>query len=792
MKLIRLRIRNIATYDEQEIDFEKLSYPVFVTGNTGTGKTTLFIDAITAALFGCAYGQKSKGIQKILIMRGRREGVVELEFEIADKRYLVRRVFREGGVSDAQLFLINGNRRQLIAISSSKVDEKIKEITGLTFDIIMNSAMVRQGDVYRFLDVKPAERRNLLVEILKIKLDELKQKAEEERKKLENKIELLKRDISNLEEDIKKKPEYIEKLTGLESELPKIEARKKELDAQINKTEIELENVRREISGVQAQLEKINYVREQLSKEKKEYEELYREIKELESTIKTYGEEKIRNAQTFKDILREYEIWVLERERLEKELESLKEALKAKKELKELELMRQELALVKDEYDKVGELLEEIRVEKKNRSNKISEIEKYLNELEKAEVNCPVCGSPLPSDKKEERKRHLEMEKINLMDEKKELESKERELMLKIGELKKKVDELWRVEGKVSVLAKMVSKHEPIEQRIEEKERALEELTTSISKHFQAITQYAGTSNIAEAKKIINRLSEINQQLPRLDEMRKNLIELNERIREKEKELENMAMYEKKLEELKRKESELSKTLDTLRKNKEMVIGRLRGLEERIRNIKERLKEIEEKEKRLKLISDELNKLQLDERAYNILEKEVFAPGALPAKLLDEYLRILEEYANEYLRIFGQDIEIVFVYKRAKGEQQSVDLKSYANGYERRIETFSGGERTLIGFAIRLAIGKLLTEIYSKEQRPRFLIIDEGFGPLDENLRLEVARALNNLKEEGEYEQIIVISHQQELKNEPIFRTIIQVTKDRRNLSRVKEISMSS
>ncbi|MCR8433652.1 MAG: hypothetical protein NDP24_05450, partial [Crenarchaeota archaeon] len=91
-------------------------------------------------------------------------------------------------------------------------------------------------------------------------------------------------------------------------------------------------------------------------------------------------------------------------------------------------------------------------------------------------------------------------------------------------------------------------------------------------------------------------------------------------------------------------------------------------------------------------------------------------------------------------------------------------------------------------FAIRLAIGELITQIFSITRRPKFLIIDEGFGMLDEENRELVANAIVRLQEEGIYEQIIVISHQQDLREHPAFRTIIEISKDSQNVSRISRI----
>ena len=178
MKLIRLSIRNLATYERQDIDFTKLTYPVFVTGNTGAGKTSLFVDAVTAALYGKVYGEGAKGLPKEFIMKGKSEGSVELEFEIEGIKYLIKRTFRTNGTSDARLYEWAKNRWKLVAHRVSDVDKKIEDIIGLTFDGLKNSAIVRQGDVHTFLTMRASDRREILLDILRIRLDKLRDLAD--------------------------------------------------------------------------------------------------------------------------------------------------------------------------------------------------------------------------------------------------------------------------------------------------------------------------------------------------------------------------------------------------------------------------------------------------------------------------------------------------------------------------------------------------------------------------------------------------------------------------------------
>ena len=83
----------------------------------------------------------------------------------------------------------------------------------------------------------------------------------------------------------------------------------------------------------------------------------------------------------------------------------------------------------------------------------------------------------------------------------------------------------------------------------------------------------------------------------------------------------------------------------------------------------------------------------------------------------------------------------------------------------------------------------MLAELYARTKHPRFLIIDEGFGPLDEELRQKVAEALARLYETREYEQIVVISHQEDLRTHPVFKTILEITKDISGLSQVRGVT---
>ena len=326
------------------------------------------------------------------------------------------------------------------------------------------------------------------------------------------------------------------------------------------------------------------------------------------------------------------------------------------------------------------------------------------------------------------------------------------------------------------------------EEDIKEQEETLKNIELEIKTLWDDVKLFTSSSSIIEAKNFITTLKQIKNKVPKLEELKKYLTTLNDDINKLKEEISEKENIEKQLKEAEDKGEELNNLIKDLD-------NRLSALKEKLGKMKQRLKDIESDldliakyKSEVEKENKELEKLEIDKAACDLLASSVFSPGALPAKLLKEYIELLESYANDYLRIFGQNITISLNFIERRG-QQSIDLKVYANGYLRRIETFSGGESMLIGFAIRLAIGRMLAELYAGLKRPKFLIIDEGFGPLDEESRQKVADALANLYKTKEYEQIIVISHQQDLKTYPIFKTILEVKKNENDISHVEEIT---
>ncbi len=176
MKPVKLTISAFGPYaDITEIDFERLGGQglYLITGDTGSGKTTIF-DAIAYAL----YGEASGDVRKADMFRSRYAGeetptFVEFIFDYRGKRYTVKRnpeyqrpkgrgkgyTLQRAG---AQLYYPDGRE----PVSRSKeVTRAVTELIGLDRKQFTQIAMIAQGDFQKLLLAGTEERGGIFRQI---------------------------------------------------------------------------------------------------------------------------------------------------------------------------------------------------------------------------------------------------------------------------------------------------------------------------------------------------------------------------------------------------------------------------------------------------------------------------------------------------------------------------------------------------------------------------------------------------------------------------------------------------
>ena len=172
MRPLRLTLSAFGPYAaETTLELEKLGKGglYLVTGDTGAGKTTLF-DAITYAL----YDHSSGGVREGAMLRSqyadsKTPTFVELEFEVKDARYRVRRnpeyprpkARGEGFTTEkADATLTYADGRPPVT-KARDVNAAVLDILGLDYNQFCQIAMIAQGQFTKLLNASTEERSRI-------------------------------------------------------------------------------------------------------------------------------------------------------------------------------------------------------------------------------------------------------------------------------------------------------------------------------------------------------------------------------------------------------------------------------------------------------------------------------------------------------------------------------------------------------------------------------------------------------------------------------------------------------
>ncbi|OXM13291.1 AAA family ATPase [Paenibacillus herberti] len=180
MKPLKLTMTAFGPYKDQEvIDFSELmGHRLFVvSGNTGAGKTSIF-DAICFALYGDASGEDRNDSRMLRshFADDQMYTSVDFIFELKGRTYRVFRqlahvkVGNKGATGDRyELYgVVHGEEVPLTdRFIVSQVDEKLREIIGLTKDQFSQIVMLPQGEFRKLLTSETENKEEILRRIFK-------------------------------------------------------------------------------------------------------------------------------------------------------------------------------------------------------------------------------------------------------------------------------------------------------------------------------------------------------------------------------------------------------------------------------------------------------------------------------------------------------------------------------------------------------------------------------------------------------------------------------------------------
>lgn len=597
----KLQLHNFLSYGDppQEIDLQGVHMAALV-GHNGAGKSAL-LDAITWALFGKARSNRNSE----LIRKGATEMSVTLEFEVDGQLYRVRRRFsRKSGSHTANLEqLVDGNRWRSIVTENrvTVVEREIQRLLRMNYETFVNTVFMPQGQSGRFMDLSPAERRDLLAQVLGLDAyEKLAEKAREQVKTLNGQINEAQQRLSQVETEIAQIPQVVKEFDEKRKERDHMEQMLYQTDEQIK----QVQNKREELLARKAQLEQLQS-EEKLHKQ--QISEAKRKIQEFEVKLKQWSEvlakeqqiteavKKFRRVQEAERLLSEKAEQLRELEQQRHHLEQ--SILKAKAEVEnKLKVAERDEANIKERLEKLQELLskreevarglEELQKARKTLEGWDEKQRQWLNlKQQREQLEQEIAAEKVKWAKREGELRQAQTQLENLIAPKPQVERKLKQLQgarEKLNEWQQYLDNARKKREQVSgQIAMLVARQEQLQKTREE---TVEKL--------HLLEEHAGEPKCPLCETVLTP--------QKLASLRRKL------TKEKEQNEAELAEVEKEIEGLRKVLEQLSTQIEKA----ETVLNQLPELERQIGETQRQLSVIADAEKELKKLQEDWESLQ--------------------------------------------------------------------------------------------------------------------------------------------------------------------------------------
>ncbi|MHA2611172.1 MAG: AAA family ATPase [bacterium JZ-2024 1] len=770
MILEYLEIKNFLSHKHTKVDFSP-QINLFL-GENGSGKSSL-LDAIAFALYGINLRAERN---RDLIHYGEHSASVEAVIRHRNWVVNIQRQISQAGtrVSSRWYRIAGGERKEEKKIrSESELKRELEELLQMDGVAFRNLCFSAQGEMEALLEASPAERKSALDRILGIeKMEKISEwlKTEiirQEKARLEERSVSLTNELYRLMQENDK---VLTELTQINRNLSELESDYSELQNRLKRAETEWEEWQKKKEQCMSYRERWNALEEREKKLSNDLQQIEAELLNL-----TYPPEQV---QEWESAAREFEqvISLVEEQRKYQDAHKARwEAIvryRSEKEsiVTELGRWRKETHCENSSGLEARLLQAEVQLEemKKNYEHsqerrqksveKVTEIKTRLKQLQsmveslkvQKAPQCPICGSPLTIEHRAELLKEWEQERNNLNARLAELEKEQRDLERSIRKLRLEID----------LLQQRIGMERNLLQTWKRKEEEYEKISELLSEHSGFIRDWEEREDTRKSLEL--RKTQLQEKYERYQAYQRDL----ERVHFLKGQKETKEMERK---EVRRRKEEIQHALEVLAYSEEKyeeARSRLSVLQEKEREIFGMRKEIlakkealerkkEEMEEGIREIEEERARNQGRERRIVQLEllAKAFSREGVPALLRAQFLERFSQQVNEYFARFRLDFSSVEVVPEVSGDL--VFRLNRLDGPSLDWHQLSGGEKICLALATRLAIANVKTG-----EPLESLILDEPTIFLDRERR---SGLIDALKSAGEFLQLIVVSHDEEI-----------------------------
>jgi exonuclease SbcC len=476
MRFKKIKIKNIRSYQDQEIEFPQGS--LLLSGNVGSGKTSILL-AIEYALFGLQPGQKGTS----LLRNTKEAGEVSLELEISGQPVIINRRLKrttKGVSNEYAAIIVNG---EITESSVTEIKSKIVELLGYPPEFVKKNNVL-----YRYTVHTPQEQmKQIILEDAETRLNILRHVfGVDKYKQIKNNLSVL---LIKLKGDSK----------ILQGEIKTLDADK----ANLEQRKLNLENVKERIKKLEFQLAEKTKKRKEIELELKEVEAEINKKKEFESEIE----------KTKIMVLTKNEILAsISKEQLE-----LKQLLSETKERFNEEIYAALISQIKQEKEKK----ETLDIRFLELASKISSFEKEQNDIlaKKERIFkidiCPTCLQDVPEAHKHNILNETENKLSKIKRDLENLEKDKKEVAVSIEKQKQNILHLEESKTNLEILKSKQEQTEKSLNKLKDLEKQSQTIINDralLEKHIESLREKVLFYSSFEAK-FRNKDSELKQAL---------------------------------------------------------------------------------------------------------------------------------------------------------------------------------------------------------------------------------------------------------------------------------------
>ena len=257
---------------------------------------------------------------------------------------------------------------------------------------------------------------------------------------------------------------------------------------------------------------------------------------------------------------------------------------------------------------------------------------------------------------------------------------------------------------------------------------------------------------IQDYKLVMVKIQNINEKKTRVSDLEKNNLAVEKEIYEL---VSNFAVFEKKFEELKGFDSsfdEKQKALDLALRQERLAEIKTAELKKEIEFYSRQIDELREKIKKSEEIRKKLNYLV---EVENWISKKFLPLISMIEK--NVMIKLKKEFSQFFSEWFSMLVSETFNVHLDDDFTPVIEQQDYELDYS----YLSGGERTAVALAYRLALNQVINSLLSKIKTKDIVVLDEptdGFSAQQLDKMRDVLAQLN-------VKQLIIVSHEQKIES---------------------------